>query len=99
MPDEGTLDVAQKVRGRKSALSAILRAVLSDLSQTDATGIEIDILNADCLQDAEYIRDEIRKVHPEVGEICITSLGVVIGAHCGPGLLTVFYLCNGRVPQ
>ena len=99
VPDEGTLDVAQKVRGRKSALSAILRAVLSDLSQTDATGIEIDILNADCLQDAEYIRDEIRKVHPEVGEICITSLGVVIGAHCGPGLLTVFYLCNGRVPQ
>ena len=25
-------------------------------------------------------------------------IGVVIGAHCGPGLLTVFYLCNGRRP-
>ena len=29
----------------------------------------------------------------------ITSLGVVIGAHCGPGLLTVFYLCGGRRPK
>ena len=25
-------------------------------------------------------------------------IGVVIGAHCGPGLLTVFYLCSGRRP-
>ena len=27
------------------------------------------------------------------------ELGVVIGAHCGPGLLTVFYLCAGRQPE
>ena len=33
------------------------------------------------------------------GDIRITSLGVVIGAHCGPGLLTVFYLCDGRRPE
>ena len=33
-----------------------------------------------------------------VGEITITGLGVVIGPHCGPGLLTIFYLCNGRRP-
>ena len=42
--------------------------------------------------------DEIKKAYPTVGEITITGLGVVIGAHCGPGLLTVFYLCNGRNP-
>ena len=30
---------------------------------------------------------------------CAAVLGVVIGAHCGPGLLTVFYLCNGRQPK
>ena len=28
----------------------------------------------------------------------LTVIGVVIGAHCGPGLLTVFYFCNGRKP-
>ena len=55
--------------------------------------------SADCVADAEWVRDEIRKAYPQVGEITITALGVVIGAHCGPGLLTVFYLCNGRQPK
>ena len=43
--------------------------------------------------------DEIKKAYPQVGRITITGLGVVIGAHCGPGLLTVFYLCNGRAAE
>ena len=98
VPDRGTLDVAKKVRGRKAALSEILRGVKDDLALIDPTGIEINILQADCREDAEYVRDEIRKAYPMVGEITITGLGVVIGAHCGPGLLTVFYLCSGRRP-
>ena len=99
VPDRGTLDVVKKARGRKAALKAIIDGVLHDLSKIDPAGMDIHILQADCRADAEYIRDEIRKVHPEVGEICITSLGVVIGAHCGPGLLTVFYLCADRQPE
>ena len=46
----------------------------------------------------EFTAAEMRAAHPELGEIRISSLGVVIGAHTGPGLLTVFYLCNKRVP-
>lgn len=96
VPDRGTLDVAQKVRGRKSALKAILTGVLNDLAEIDATGVEVHILHADCEADASYVRDKIQKAHPEIGPVTISGLGVVIGAHCGPGLLTVFYLCNGR---
>ena len=100
VPDRGTLDVAQKVRGRKAALKAILDGVLHDLSQVeDPTGLRIHILQADCRADAETVRDGILAAYPQVGEITITGLGVVIGAHCGPGLLTVFYLCNGRSPE
>ena len=98
VPDVGTLDVAKKVRGRKAALAEILRGVKDDLKEIDPTGMEINILQADCREDAAFVRDEIRKAYPTVGEITITGLGVVIGAHCGPGLLTVFYLCNGRRP-
>ena len=97
VPNAGTLDVAQKVRGRKAALNAIRDGVLSDLGKLESTaGMEFHILQADCVADAEYIRDEIKKAYPDVGRITITALGVVIGAHCGPGLLTVFYLCNSR---
>ena len=99
VPDGGTLDVAKKVRGRKAALNTILNGVLNDLSRIDPTGTEFHILQADCRADAEWVRDEIKKAYPQVGRITITSLGVVIGAHCGPGLLTVFYLCDGRRPE
>ena len=98
VPDRGTLDVAKKVRGRKAALAEILRGALEDLKEIDPSGLEIDILQADCRADAEFVRDEIRRAYPAVGEINISALGVVIGAHCGPGLLTVFYLCGGRRP-
>ena len=98
VPDRGTLDVAKKVRGRKAALAEILRGIKDDLARIDPAGLEINILQADCRADAEFVRDEIKKAYPAVGEITITGLGVVIGAHCGPGLLTVFYLCDGRRP-
>jgi DegV family protein with EDD domain len=99
VPDRGTLDVVKKARGRKAALNSIRDGVLHDLSKIDPTGTEVHILHADCRADAEYIRDEIKKAYPQTGEITITQLGVVIGAHCGPGLLTVFYLCGGRSPD
>ncbi len=99
VPDGGTLDVAKKVRGRKAALKAILDGMRHDLSAVDCTGTEIHILQADCRADAELVRDTIKGEFPQLGEITITSLGVVIGAHCGPGLLTVFYLCGDRSPE
>lgn len=100
VPDRGTLDVAKKVRGRKAALKAILDGVLNDLGKMDdVTGLRFHILQADCRADAEAVRDGILAAYPQVGEITITGLGVVIGAHCGPGLLTIFYLCSGRSPE
>ena len=99
VPDRGTLDVAKKVRGRRAALNTIRDGVLHDLSGIDCTGVEINILQADCRADAEWLENEIRAAFPQVGEITITGLGVVIGDHCGPGLLTVFYLCGGRRPE
>ena len=99
VPNEGTLDVARKVRGRKAALKSILGAVLHDLSLVNTKGRSMLILHADCLADAQYIRDHVLEAYPGMGEISISSLGVVIGAHTGPGLLAVFYLCSARTPE
>ncbi|MBR4360394.1 MAG: DegV family protein [Clostridia bacterium] len=99
VPDVGTLDVVSKVRGRSSALAAIRDGILNDLSKIDATGHDMLILHADCQKDAEWVRDHVRAAHPELGNIQIGSLGVVIGAHTGPGLLATFYLCACRVPR
>lgn len=98
VPDAGTLDVVKKARGRKNAVQEIISGVLHDLSRIDPTDLTIHILHADCRADAETVEAAVRKAYPMVGRITITQLGVVIGAHCGPGLLTVFYLCDGRHP-
>ena len=97
VPNAGTLDVVKKCIGRKKALNAIRDSVLNDLSLVETAGRDMLILHADCLADAEFIRDEVRKNYPDLGEIRISSLGVVIGAHTGPGLLTCFYLCSERI--
>ncbi len=99
VPDVGTLEVAQKVRGRKKALAAIIDGILHDLEGQDTDGLEMHILHADCAADAQTVKEAVEKAHPDMGRITVTGLGVVIGAHCGPGLLAVFYLCAGRQPK
>lgn len=98
VPDEGTLDVVKKSRGRKAALKMIIDSSVNDLKESGADGKSVLILQADCREDAGTVRDAIRAACPQIGEISIKNLGVVIGAHCGPGLLAVFYLCNERRP-
>ena len=96
VPDVGTLEVVKKARGRKAALRSIINSILEDLEGFSLSNAGIRILQADCRDDAETVRAAILQAHPEADDIRISNLGVVIGAHCGPGLLTVFYLCNGR---
>ena len=99
VPDVGTLDVVKKARGRKAALNAIRDGVLHDLEGVDAADRRMLILHADCEADAQWVRDQVAAAHPELADIAIGSLGVVIGAHTGPGLLAVFYICDGRKPM
>ncbi len=96
VPDAGTLEVIQKVRGRTAAIREIRDGVLRDLADRDASEAHVVLLHADCLADAEELREELKTMRPDIGDISITSLGVVIGAHCGPGFLAAVYLCGGR---
>jgi len=92
--DDGKLIVAAKVRGRKAALLNILDRMKKDF--TDPDGKEVFINHADCLDDARFMREKVLEAFPKVSQITISSLGAVIGAHCGPGLFTIFYLGNRR---
>lgn len=95
VPDEGTLVAAGKVRGRKNALNTIIESVKTDLK--DAKAPEFLINHADCLDDANYVKDRLLQAYPDA-KVEISGLGVVIGAHCGPGLFTVFYMTDARRP-
>ena len=98
VPDDGTLIASSKVRGRKAALNTIVDSIKNDLQDRPSTDkIEFLINHADCLSDAESVRDRILEMFPNA-DVSISGLGVVIGAHCGPGLLTVFYMTDERRP-
>lgn len=96
VPDDGTLVAAQKVRGRKAAIKALLDGVKRDLKEPK--GAHIIINHADCPADAAALKADLLKEFPTIGQIEVLPLGVVIGAHCGPGLLTVFYFGDQRKP-
>jgi len=96
VPDEGTLVASAKVRGRKNALSHIIEGVKDDICDNHE-GMSIVINHADCYEDALYVKNALLDAYPDIKEITISGLGVVIGAHTGPGLLAVFYHGGKRV--
>lgn len=96
VPDDGKLTVAQKVRGRKAAIKSLFEGVKHDLVKPEGQTIVIN--HADCLDDANLLREMLMQEFPALTGVNISSLGVIIGSHCGPGLLTVFYFGDKRKP-
>ena len=96
VPDDGKLTVSRKVRGRKAAMRELVEGIKRDMCSPD--GQTAIINHADCLADAEWLRLEMLNAFPNMKDVLISNLGVIIGAHCGPGLLTVFYFGDQRKP-
>ncbi|WP_026394262.1 DegV family protein [Acetobacterium malicum] len=91
--DTGHLIPVGKVRGKKNSLRALLKRM-------EETAIEpenqtIYITHGDCLEDATYLADKIREKFG-TKNILIHLLEPVIGSHCGPGTVTLFYLGTKR---
>ena len=53
------------------------------------------ISHGDALDDAMFVRDLIRE-RLGVQDIMINTLGPVIGAHTGPGLIALFFMGTSR---
>ena len=90
--NEGHLIPMEKVRGRKAAIQALFR----HMQETALPDQETVLINhADCLPEAQTLAEQIRaEFHPK--EVLIADLGPIIGAHTGPGLVTLFFLAEHR---
>ncbi len=91
--ENGKLVAVGKPRGKKKALEALLanmeKGWLPQISR------QVIIGHGDSLEVAEELRDMIAARFPEA-EIFIAPIGPVIGAHAGPGVMTVFFWGNNR---
>ena len=93
MDDTGHLVSQSRVRGRRAALQALCDAF--DERAKPAEGAIILLSHADCEADARQLAallTERRHVHVEL----IADVGPVIGAHCGPGTLALFFVGEPR---
>ena len=89
--NEGHLIKMTQVHGRKKSI----KKLAEKLAETILPDSPIFISNADCLDDAEYLKDILKNEYGKEVTL-ITSIGSVIGAHAGPGTLALFFLGKER---
>ncbi len=85
---DGRIEPFGKVRSRKAALRKLVDIILEEIR--DPEDQVIGISHAACLEDAEFLAQEIRK-QINVKDILISKVGCVVGSHTGPGTLALFY--------
>jgi len=93
MDDEGHLIKVDTARGRKKSLLALVDKV-GELG-VDPASQTMFLSNSDCLEDAQFVADEVKKRYG-VKEVIINSIGPVIGAHTGPGCVALFFTGKHR---
>ena len=91
--DEGRLINVGKARGRKASLMALVDQM--EKTAIDPANQTIFISHGDCLEDAQFVADEIRRRFG-TKEICISYVGPVIGNHAGAGVVALFFLGEGK---
>ena len=91
---EGRLVAFEKVQGRKRSLKALAGLALEHCRTEYGRGCFIS--HADAPEDAEYVAGLIKDKMPEVGEIYISPIGAVVGAHAGPGTVALFFMGEER---
>ncbi len=91
--DDGKLVAQAKVNGRKKSINALFDSFKENV--VDPENQVLAICHGDCLEDAEYLANKIKKEY-NVKDIIINYCDPVIAAHAGPGVLALFYLGNVR---
>lgn len=90
---DGKLIPKDKVQGRKKSIKALAEKVIERATPRDQT---VFISHGDCLEDAEYLAQTLKKNMPEIKNIEMFTLGTIIGAHAGPGTVAVFFMGENR---
>ncbi|WP_373484187.1 DegV family protein [Acetobacterium sp.] len=93
MDDYGRLIPVSKVRGRKNSLRVLLEQM--EKTAIDPQNQTIYISHGDCLEDALYLADKIKQKFGSE-DILVHLIEPVIGAHCGPGTVALFFIGTER---
>lgn len=93
----GKLVPVSKVRGRRNALRIMLETMEQHASDKRRYSGKCFISHASAPQDAATLAQMITDHFPMLdGQVTISDIGAVIGAHTGPGTVALFYFGDPR---
>ena len=84
----GKLIAIDRARGRKKALNRLFGEI--DRMGADLQGKRVGISHADAEADAQEMAERFRTEYG-AGEVVIGAIGATIGAHVGPGCVSIFF--------
>ena len=93
--DDGHLIPLMKERGRKKSLLKLVDLMGEQMGSYKDKNDIVFISHGDCIEDAEYVRDEI-KSRFGIEKFLINNIGPVIGAQAGPGTIALFFMGDVR---
>ncbi len=93
MDNEGHLIPVSKVRGRRTAITALADQYTN--RAVDKENGTVFISHGACMKDAELLASILKERHGVTVKV-LTDVGPVIGAHSGPGTLALFFVANAR---
>ncbi len=91
----GELIPISKVKTRKKALKALVDKMEDKMLPADKQEV-IYIGHGDCVEDAQYVADEIKERFG-LDSIMIDYIGPVIGAHTNAGVVALFFLGENKI--
>lgn len=96
--DEGRIIAYDKVRGRANAVRETIRVMRAHIQDGTAYSGKCLIAHSADPVDAERAESEIKAEFPHA-DVHTCKIGTIIGAHCGPGTVAVFFLGDERTHE
>lgn len=87
---DGVVHPIKAIRGRRESLKTMIDIAVSRI--IDIKKMIIIIQNAECQEDADYMCNYLRKITNYGGQIFKSNLGIIVGAHSGPGAIGIGFV-------
>ena len=92
---DGKIIVYNKAFGRKNAIKKTIEETLEHIDNKENYQGKLWISHSDSPLLAEKIKAELETIFPKA-QIKIWDIGTIIGSHCGPGTVALYFMGDER---
>ncbi len=90
---EGAVVSVEKIRTFNKAVDRVIEKYLEETKGKD---VETFVIHANNPETVEYMKSKVKELRPEIKEINDYLLTPAVGAHSGPGAVTIGYIINKK---